>query len=252
MWSEAFRPIRRTANGVLSVLLAPPCAACAQPLETPVDSVVCDACWSRIRLLRPPFCSVCGDPLRSWRSEHPPHRCDSCRVRRPHIAAGRAIGDYDGSLRAIVHALKYEGRRSIASPLAALLRHHGHAILSGADLVVPVPLHWLRHWRRGFNQAYELAVGLGLPVATVLRRTRSTRSQTGLSASARAANVRNAFVVRPRHRIHDLCIVLVDDVSTTGATMEACARALTEGGAREVRTLTAARVATGPPPAPPH
>jgi ComF family protein len=213
----------------------------------PVGSVVCDACWNGIRLLRPPFCGVCGDPLPSWRPVDPSHRCDGCRVRRPHIAAGRAIGDYDGSLRAIVHALKYHGRRSIAGPLGALLRQHGGAILNGADLVVPVPLHWLRQWRRGFNQAHDLALGLGLPVSMVLARTRRTRSQTGLSAQARTANVRHAFVIRRHHAIHNLSIVLVDDVSTTGATVEACARVLREGGAREVRTLTAARVATEPP-----
>jgi ComF family protein len=236
--------ILRSANGLLAILLAPPCAACGRPLESPVPSAVCDACWSGIRLLRPPFCGVCGDPLPSWRSVDPGHRCDVCRIRRPHIAAGRAIGDYDGSLRAIVHALKYDGRRSIATPLGALLRQHGEEIVSGADLVVPVPLHWTRHWRRGFNQAHELALGLGLPVKMVLRRSRRTRSQTGLSARARAANVRNAFTIRRHHSIHSLSIVLVDDVSTTGSTMEACARVLREGGAREVRTLTAARVAT--------
>jgi ComF family protein len=196
-------------------------------------------------VLSPPFCGVCGDPVLTWRSVATEDRCELCRVRRPHIAAGRAIGDYEGPLRAIVHAFKYDGRRSIASPLSTLLRRHGASILCGADLAVPVPLHWSRQWRRGFNQAHELAVGLGLPVRDLLRRRRHTRSQTGLSAEERHANVHDAFVLARRPGpLTGLCIVLVDDVSTTGATLEACACVLMERGAREVRTLTAARVAT--------
>ena len=148
----------------MSVVLAPACAACARPLEDPLRSAVCDRCWNGIRVLQPPFCGVCGDPLLAWRPVDDGYRCEPCRVRRPHITAGRAIGDYDGPLRAIVHALKYDGRRSLARPLGGLLRRHAGPILSGADLAVPVPLHWSRQWRRGFNQARELAVGLGLPV----------------------------------------------------------------------------------------
>ena len=231
----------------MSVVLAPPCAACNRPLENPLHSAVCDRCWNGIQVLHPPFCGVCGDPVLTWRSLAADHRCELCRVRRPHIAAGMAIGDYAGPLRAIVHALKYDGRRSIASPLSTLLRRHGAPILSGADLAVPVPLHWSRQWRRGFNQAHELAARLGLPVRDSLRRRRHTRSQTGLSAEERQANVHDAFVLARRPGpLTGLCIVLIDDVSTTGATLEACACVLMEGGAREVRTLTAARVATGP------
>ena len=240
------------ANALISVLVAPPCAACGQALEAPLASAVCDACWSGIRLLRPPYCGVCGDSLPSWRRVHPGRRCDACRARRPHIDAGRALGDYDGSLRAIVHALKYDGRRSIARPLGELMRRHGGPLLQGTDMIVPVPLHWCRRWRRGFNQAEDLARVLGLPVACVLRRRRATRTQTGLSADQRAQNVRGAFILRRQESVHGLSVVLVDDVSTTGATLEGCARVLKEGGAREVRTLTAARVATAPPPAHPR
>lgn len=238
--------VRQALDGVLCAALAPACAACARPLETPLQSAVCGDCWTDIRLLRPPFCGICGDPLASWREPASSYRCESCVVRRPHIAAGRAIGEYEGSLRAIVHALKYQGRRSLAAPLAGLLRLHGSPVLAGADLIVPVPLHWRRQWLRGFNQAHELARCLGLPVDGVLVRRRPTRSQTGLSADARSANVAGAFALRRRRNVGSLIIVLVDDVSTTGATLEACARTLIENGAREVRTLTAARVASAP------
>jgi ComF family protein len=238
--------VRQAVNGLLCAALAPVCAACARPLEAPLQSAVCDACWAAVRFLRPPFCDVCGDPLASWREPPAGYRCESCSVRRPHIAAGRAIGEYEGSLRAIVHALKYQSRRSLAGRLGDLMRLHGSVILAGADLIVPVPLHWRRRWRRGFNQARELARGLGLPVEDVLVRRRPTRSQTGLSADARRANVAGAFAIRRRRQVGRRILVLVDDVSTTGATLEACARTLIESGAREVRTLTAARVASAP------
>jgi ComF family protein len=241
--------IREGINGLMSVVLAPRCAACARPLENPLASPVCDRCWNGIRTLRPPVCGVCCDPLLTWRSVDAAYRCELCQVRRPHINAGMVIGDYEGPLRAMVHALKYDGRRSIAGPLSDLLLRQAGPLLRGADFVVPVPLHWSRHWRRGCNQAHELASGLGLPVRGVLRRRRYTRSQTGLSADDRSANVREAFVLSRRAGpLGGLCVVLVDDVSTTGATLEACARVLKQGGAREVRTLTAARVATVPSP----
>jgi ComF family protein len=145
-------------------------------------------------------------------------------------------------LRAIVHALKYDGRRSLARPLAALLAQHGADVLEGADVVVPVPLHRSRRRARGFNQAAEIARHLPVPAAHALRRVRATRSQTDLPAAQRHANVRNAFALRRRARIKGRIVVLVDDVSTTGATLDASAQVLLEAGAREVRALTVARV----------
>jgi ComF family protein len=114
-------------------------------------------------------------------------------------------------------------------------------MLEGASICVPVPLHRARMHARGFNQAAELASHLGPPVAHALRRVRRTVSQTDLPAARRHANVRGAFALRGRVDVSDAVVVLVDDVSTTGATLDACARTLLEAGAREVRALTAAR-----------
>jgi ComF family protein len=163
------------------------------------------------------------------------------------VDRARAIGEYDGALRAIVHALKYEGRRSVARPLAALMRQRGADLLAAADCAVPVPLHPARRRERGFNQAADLARHLGLPVNDALRRVRATATQTGLPAAQRHRNVRDAFAVTRFGRDLVGCTVLmVDDVSTTGATLEACARALKRMGVREVLALTAARVVTPP------
>lgn len=228
---------RTLANTLLSSLFEPPCAACAQVLASPLNGAVCASCWASIQR---------GAPL----TEHPRgHAVDwAC-----------AVDHYDGRLRDIIHALKYERRRSIAEPLGGLMRERGAALLQGADLVVPVPLHPRRQRERGFNQADDLARQLGLPVAPLLCRIRDTTSQIELPAEARHQNVRDAFALAhgPANRLrqgfgaqeagHHMCtvVVLVDDVSTTGATIEACAKVLKRGGVREVRALTAARVVTG-------
>jgi ComF family protein len=166
------------------------------------------------------------------------------------VSSARAIGAYDGPLRAILHALKYGKRPSLARPVARLMVAAAASagdLLDGVDLVVPVPLHRRRRRARGFNQAEELARHLGLEWEDVLRRTRATPSQTDLPAAQRHANVRNAFAVRRRHEVDGLTVLLVDDVSTTGATLDACASVLRRAGAREVRALTAARVVSRSP-----
>jgi ComF family protein len=172
--------------------------------------------------------------------------CPRCRRASPVVEHARAIGSYDGALRAIVHALKYDGRRSLARPLSAMMRERGTDVLRGADCVIPVPLHRARLQHRGFNQAADLARGLGLPVVHALRRVRATPTQTGLPAARRHRNMRDAFAVtRAGRALANAIVVIVDDVSTTGATIEACARVVKDAGVSEVRALTAARVVSG-------
>ena len=243
--------MRRAADAVLSVVLAPACAACGALLEHPTRGPVCPACWRSILPLTPPLCERCGDPLPTWRViSRPLAVCPRCRRVPGVLSRARAIGSYDGRLRSIVQALKYEGRRSLARPLAMMMRERGADMLAGATCAVPVPLHHSRRRERGFNQAADLARHLGIPVVSALRRTRATASQTGLPAAQRQRNVRDAFTIsragRRLARFPPAIVVLVDDVSTTGATLEACARALKQVGVREVRALTAARVVTPP------
>jgi ComF family protein len=234
---------RTLADAALAVLLAPSCAACQRPLDQPTRGPVCLSCWDAVVPISPPVCEACGDPLPSWRVISVEcSRCPRCRRRGTRIARGRTIGAYDGTLRTIVHALKYDGRRTLARPLAALLQRHGEDLLHGADVAVPVPLHRSKQRARGFNQAEEIARHLPLPTAQALRRVRATATQTDLPAARRHANVRGAFALSRRARVRGAIVILVDDVSTTGATLDACARVLLAGGAREVRALTAARV----------
>ena len=220
-------------------------------LDAPLAGPVCGTCWSQVRILDGPFCRTCGDPLPSWRVISVAlEQCPRCRRHGSFVDAARAAGDYEGSLREILHAFKYEGRRALATPLAAMMRAAGADILVDADWVVPVPLHPWRRMRRGFNQADDLARRLGVPTLHALWRVRATAPQTGLNAAARRRNLQHAFRVSPflsrerRHRmVEGRVIVLVDDVRTTGATLEACAAALKGAGAREVRALTVARAA---------
>jgi ComF family protein len=232
-------------DAVLSVVFAPECAACARPLARPTEGAVCRACWQSIVPLTPPLCDRCGVPLPSWRAAGPSLVCRRCRRLPHHIDRARAIGVYDGALRTIIHAFKYDGRRSLARPLAAMMRSRGSEILTLAEVVVPVPLHRTRRRERGFNQADDLARHLGLPVVAALKRTRRTAVQAELPAAQRHANVRDAFVAT-RHAglLVGTRVALIDDVSTTGATLDACAVALKERGAGVVLALTAARVAT--------
>lgn len=243
--------LRRVAESLLAVTFAPRCAACASVLGTPGDGPVCAPCWSAIRPIPPPLCRMCGDSLPSWRViSLATDRCAGCRRRPRPLDVGRAAGDYEGTLRMIVHSFKYEGRRCLASRLGRLLREAGQDVLRDAHCVIPVPLHAWKRFRRGFNQASDLAATLGLPVVHALWRTRATRTQAGLTAAARRTNVRGAFTLSPlvsnRARASLMVgrvVVLVDDVRTTGATLDACAAALKRAGAREVRALTAARAA---------
>ena len=214
---------------------------------------MCRACWADVHCFPPRAGSPDGDRAEA-----------RGRSRASPIPRALAVGPYEGRLRDIIHAFKYDGRRTLAPPLAALMREAGGSVLDGADAVVPVPLHWWRRRQRGFNQAALLASGLGLPVCHALRRPRRTRAQAELPAGERRVNVAGAFALAWPYRLHwlgrltaceltarartparldALTVVLVDDVSTTGATLDACARVLVAAGVREVRALTVARVA---------
>jgi ComF family protein len=242
------RAARLTADALLAATLAPRCASCATVLERASAGPVCETCWSLVQPLRPPLCRTCGESLPSWRTVSVAMaQCPRCRRRPLLVDAGRAAGSYEGALREIIHAFKYEGRRSLAVPLAARMRDAGAALLTDARCTVPVPLHPWRRMQRGFNQASALAAALDLPVVHALWRARPTAAQAGLTAAARQHNVRRAFTLSPfltaraqQTWLAGGAVVLIDDVRTTGATLNACAAVLKAAGAREVRALTAA------------
>lgn len=214
--------LRAVANQLLSSLFEPPCAGCRQRLLNPLDGAVCENCWIALSLAHPINERFPANHAVSW----------AC-----------AVDHYDGRMKEILHALKYERRRSISPRLAALMRERGAGLLHDADRVVPVPLHPHREFARGFNQSEDLARGLGPPVARLLRRVRHTPSQIDLALAERRTNVKDAFALSDGASVPAKgVVVLVDDVSTSGATLAECAAVLKRGGVREVRALTAARV----------
>ena len=190
------------------------------------------------------LCETCG-------AARLPGLACRCEDRPPHLAAIACAARFDGPMRAIVHAFKYDGHQTLAAPLAERLIDHPHLHLAAVDLVVPVPLHPWRRFARGFNQAERIAQQLGPPVVHALARRQWTPSQAGLPADARGRNVRDAFTIAPRfttrrrqalrYALSKARVLLVDDVVTTGATLSACARVLREAGVREVRAATIAR-----------
>ena len=197
--SASSRPSLR--DGLLAVLVAPRCLACGDPLLAPRLGPVCPACWASVRPLPPPLCPTCGDPLPSWRVVTlDSGACPACRRRPPVDRAEPRGRRLRGDAGRLVHALKYEKRLGLARRLAALMRDRAPEVLAGADAVVPVPLHWRRHYARGFNQAHGIARHLGAPVCPALRRVRSTPPQVGQLPRERRRNVTGAFALSRRRR----------------------------------------------------
>jgi ComF family protein len=251
------------ANDVVRTFLAPVCVGCEAVLDRPLSGAVCDACWRAVVRITPPLCAICGDALLATQDTGFPDPqkpgvliCPRCRASPPRFSRARSGGRYDGCFRNVIHAFKYNGRRPLARPIARLMMDAGADILANADAVVPVPLHPWRAFRRGFNQADDLAVCFGLPVWRALRRSRNGPPQASLPASDRGANVGGAFTCRSifgwsnpwwERRLEGRSIVLVDDVMTTGATLDACSAVLLAAGVRSVWALTAARAVVARP-----
>ncbi len=228
---------------VLAVVFPSSCACCRAPVEFPSRGPLCEACWERLAPAPVARCR-CGRRLLAGGP-----RCHRCRRSLEPVAAGLSLGPFEGALRAAIHELKYHGRRKVARRLAAALLQVPGAdeILTRDAVLVPVPLHPRRERERGFNQAERISASLAEALELrheprALVRRLDTASQTGLSAVGRRRNVAGAFAVRRRAALAGRPVVLVDDVMTTGATARACARALHEAGATEVRLVVAARV----------
>jgi ComF family protein len=262
--------LREITGSLLAIVFPSTCSLCNQELTDVGLTGVCGDCWDSLEAWSGPLCPGCGLPLVADHSSASlDTRCGDCRVGEFTFDRARSFGLYRDLLRAFILHLKFHRRERLGTRLGRLLAVPWKSVVDTLDCgdvqVVPVPLHPGRQRERGYNQAELLSRGLAqfllrsrqLPVpridSGILRKTRATAPQTGLSVAARRENVRGAFDVPSPGRVRDRVVVLVDDVMTTGATLSACALALKNAGARQVLGITLARATpqfpdSGPPP----
>jgi ComF family protein len=239
--------LRMVCGLAINVALPPLCASCREPVD---GAGVCAACWARLSFIAPPYCERLGIPFTY--DPGPGILSMEAIADPPAYHRARAAVRYDDVARTLVHAFKYGDRLDLAPVMGRWMATAARELLRGADALVPVPLHWRRQWMRRFNQSALLseviANASGVRVThRALQRRKATAQQVGLSQSARALNVQGAFRVPDdgKPEVAGRRLVLVDDVLTSGATLDACARALLRGGAAQVDALVFARVVSG-------
>ena len=237
--------VRAILHAALDLALPRLCPACRAPVD---GQGLCSGCWSKLSFISRPYCERLGIPF--VYDPGPGILSMEAIADPPAYNRARAAVRFDEISRALVHSLKYGDRLDLAPMMGRWLAHAGREILKEADVLVPVPLHWRRNWARRFNQSAMLAAAIsatsGVPIATgALKRVKATAQQVGLSRNERAANIQGAFRVPPpgKPAVVGRRLVLVDDVLTSGATVEGCARALLRAGAANVDVLIFARVA---------
>jgi ComF family protein len=231
---------------LVDTMLPPRCLSCGAMVDQ--AHALCASCWASQSFIAPPFCSRCGVPL-SGRGETTDLVCGACFARPPRYERARSVFCYDDASRKIILGFKHADRTQAAPAFAAWMLRAGAELVAQADVIAPVPLHYFRLLRRRYNQAALLALGIGRradkPVAVdLLKRQRATPSQAGLGARERRRNVARAMAVNPRRAggLKGKRVLLIDDVLTTGATVDACVRALRGAGVGAVDVLTLARV----------
>jgi ComF family protein len=237
-------PFRAVFGRALDVALPSLCPACREQVR---DSGLCASCWSKLSMIAPPYCERLGIPFAY--DPGPGVLSMQAISDPPAYHRARAAVRYDDIARALVHALKYGDRHDLAPTMGRWMARAGRELLKDADALIPVPLHWRRLWARRFNQSALLSQAIsretGVAVAdAALKRIKATAQQVGLTQSERAENVQGAFRV-PGDRKAEIVgrrVVLVDDVLTSGATSDACARALLRAGVQNVDLLVFARV----------
>ena len=238
--------LRATFSAVRDFALPPLCPSCREPLGSEMG--LCAGCWSKLSFIEPPFCARLGIPFTY--DPGPGLLSMEAIAAPPAYDRARAAVRYDDIARVLVHAFKYGDRLDLAPIMGRWMARAGRELLDGADALVPVPLHWRRMWARRFNQsaalAKEISAASGIPVLhDAFKRVRATPQQVGLSKAERADNVQGAFRVPPEGKgdVAKRRLVLIDDVLTSGATADTCARALLRAGAKHVDVLVFARVA---------
>ena len=231
-------------SAAFQFFLPPQCPCCGEFLEEGQQGF-CSNCLSEIRWIEPPFCSVCGIPFISGEVES--HPCGACVIHRKYFTMARALGAFDGSLQTAIHRWKYEGKTYLTPFFAEWMAEGVNRYWepNSLGLLIPVPLHPQRLRERGFNQALLLAKELsrrtGIPSShAILKKKKPTIPQVNLSGVEREKGLRGIFHVIEKGELSGMSVLLVDDVYTTGATVNECSKVLLRGGAESVNVLTLA------------
>ena len=247
-WTAGRHVLSRAARLALDIALPTLCVSCREPVD---GEGVCAECWAKLSFIERPYCPRLGIPF--VYDPGPDMLSMEAIASPPAYQRARAAVRYDEVARTLVHALKYQDRTDLAPAMGRWMARAGRELLEGADMLIPVPLHWRRAWHRRYNQSgalahvVEQASGVKLR-GELLQRVRPTEQQVGLSRPQRASNVQGAFKVSAdrQSEIAGRRVVLVDDVLTSGATTDACARALLRAKAAQVDVLVFARVVDSP------
>jgi ComF family protein len=243
-WLACHGVVSHAARVALDIALPTLCVACREPVA---GEGVCPECWSKLAFIERPYCPRLGIPF--VYDPGPDMLSMEAIANPPAYRRARAAVRYDEVAKVLVHALKYQDRTDLAPTMGRWMARAGRDLLNEADVLIPVPLHWRRGWSRRYNQSGALARIIarysGVPVAPdALRRVRPTQQQVGLSRTDRARNVQGAFKVAADRtaEIRGRRVILIDDVLTSGATVDACARAMLRAKAAQVDVLVFARV----------
>ena len=238
--------VRNWFGPALGLIYPEVCQLCNAERATAAEGLVGKKCWSQVRFIRPPFCERCGLPFEGDITTR--FVCTNCHDLDLHFSAARSAVVAKTTVLEVIHRFKYSHARWFEPFLGDLLVREAKPVLRREewDFIVPVPLHPLKLREREFNQAERLAAHLsratGIPMHDrLLCRINPTTTQTKLARDQRAANVKNAFALRTAQKLDRLRFVVVDDVFTTGATTNACAKVLRAAGAAEVAVWTVAR-----------
>ena len=249
-WHTALAAGRAVWRLALDVALPTLCISCREPVH---GEGVCASCWSKLSFIARPYCPRLGIPF--VYDPGPELLSMEAIASPPAYDRARAAVRYDDVARTLVHALKYQDRTDLAPIMGRWMARAGAELLKDADMLIPVPLHWRRGFERRYNQSGLLARAIARQSGVALKgellgRVRATEQQVGLSRTQRASNVQGAFQVSTGRQadIAGRRVVLVDDVLTSGATVDSCARALLRAKAAHVDVLVFARVVDGPRP----
>ena len=241
---------KELAQAARDILLPLRCLTCGKGLQGCRKISYCEECLQDVRLIHEPFCTICGTPF--YKAAGESHLCGICLGKGWHFKRARAVVQYQGTIAEAVRSFKYNGRMHGITTFAAFTQEYFlHHPRPQPELILPVPLHPKKLRQRGFNQALILGRRL-FPGDRdkidphILARQKHTLPQAGLSGSERRRNVRNAFMLKQPEKIKNKRILLVDDVFTTGATVNECARILMKNKAAEIEIFTFARAVAGP------